>query len=387
MEAIVFAENQVLSTSQNKKNGRSPFKQLLEKYEYPHPQRGDIIQGKILRLEEDIVYVDVGSKRDAMVPYGEVSQLDDTFLANLSRGDEVPVYVTRTPVGDDELLVSLEQGLQQQDWDRAEKIQKSDATIELKVVDHNKGGLIVEFGRIQGFVPNSHVPELQHIRYSKKRQQYKINQIDKTLPLKIIEVNAKQQRFVLSATDAQREQQKLRLKKLNVGDIVRGQIVNIKKYGAFIEIGHGLTGLLHISKITWTHITHPEDVLVHGQDIEVVIDNIDIEKGRISLNRKTLLPDPWEEFAATHQVGDLVDGTVTSIVKYGVFVQVAPGVEGLLHMNEMNIHRDTSPEEALQTGDQLLLWILDLDSKKQRLGLSMRRLSTTKEQIWIPNKS
>jgi small subunit ribosomal protein S1 len=368
-------------------NGRSPFKQLLDEYEFPQPQRGDIIQGEILRLEEDVVFVDVGSKRDAMVPYDEVSQLDEDFLDDLARGDEVPVYVTRTPVGDEPLLVSLEQGLKQEDWERAERLMDKDETIEVTITNHNKGGLVGEYGRLQGFVPNSQIPQLRQNRNKNYRQQYKIQQIGTTIPVKIIELNPKQERFVLSATAVQREQRQRQLKELKEGSVVNGTVVNLKKYGAFVDIGDGLTGLLHISKIAWQHLAHPADILAHGEEIEVLIDKVDVDKERISLNRKELLPQPWEQLSENHETGDLLEGEVTSILEYGAFVKVAQDVEGLLHQNEMNIPYGGSVDDILRIGETVLVRIVSIDSARQRLSLSMRRVSMTEEIDWMSDQA
>lgn len=364
-------------------NGRAAFAQLLEEFDYPQPQRGDIIQGEILRIDDDVLFVDVGSKRDAMVPYEEVSQLGEDLLDDLSRGDEVPVYVTRTPVGDEQLLVSLDRGLQKLDWERAEKLQADDETVELTIVNHNKGGLVAEFGRIQGFIPNSHLPEIRNTHDRKIRQQFKAQQIGETRPLKIIEINPQHDRLVLSATAVRREQRQERLQTLSVGEVVTGQVVNLKKYGAFVDIGDGLTGLLHISKIAWPHIDHPADMLSVGDEIKLKVDDIDAERERVSLNRKALLPGPWEQFIEAHEVDELVEGTVTAVVDFGAFVEVPQGVEGLLHQNEMNIPQGSAPGDVLQPGDSVLVRIVRIEPDRQRLSLSMRRVSATEEMLWM----
>lgn len=150
------------------------------------------------------MFIDIGSKRDAMVPYREIEQLDDEFLSTLSTGDTVPVYVTRTPVGSEQLIVSLERGLQELDWERAMKLHEDETTIELKIVNYNKGGLVVEFGRIQGFVPNSHIPAIQNVHNNDQRTSYKSKHVGETIKLKIIEIDPPQERFVLSGKAAQK---------------------------------------------------------------------------------------------------------------------------------------------------------------------------------------
>lgn len=367
-------------------NESNPFLELIEAYDFPQPKRGDIIHGEILRIDEDVVFIDIGSKRDAMVPYREVEQLDEAFLNKLSAGDTVPVYVTQTPLGSDQLIVSLERGLQELDWERAIELQKEDTSIELNVVNYNKGGVVVEFGRIQGFVPNSHIPALQNVYAKDERTSHKSKMVDSTLHLKIIEIDPQKERFVLSAKAAQKEQRRERLKTLSVNDDVSGEVVNLKPYGAFVDIGDGIVGLLHISCMSWKHIAHPREMFSVGDEIEVRIDKIDIEQEKISLNHKVLLPNPWETFAEKWSEGDLLEGKVTAVVDFGAFVQVADGVEGLLHKNEMLLPTDGAPGDALEVGDKILVRIMQIDEEEERLSLSKRRVTAEEEVTWMRAK-
>ena len=373
-------------TNSTNGNEHTPFFDLIEEYDFPQPQRGDIIHGEILRIDHDVVFIDIGSKRDAMVPYQEVAQLDDEFLENLSTGDTVPVYVTRTPVGSEQLLVSLERGLQELDWERAAKLQEDDTTVELKIVNYNKGGFVVEFGRIQGFVPNSHIPTIQNVYNHDQRTSYKSKQVDNTIKLKIIELDPQRERFVLSAKSAQKDQRKELLSSLSIGDKCTGTVVNLKHYGAFIDIGDGLVGLLHISRMAWEHINKPDDLFSVGDEVEVLVDKIDVEKEKISLNRKALLPSPWQTFADKQTAGDLVAGEVTAVVDFGAFVRVDEGIEGLLHKNEMNIPSDTAPSEALAEGDVILVRIVQIDVAQERLSLSTRRVTASEEISWMQSR-
>lgn len=265
----------------------SQFSTMLDQYEFPEPQQGEIISGEILRIEADAVFIDVGSKRDAIVPYQEIQQLEERFLDSLSTGDEVPVYVTQTPQGDNHLLVSLERGLQELDWKKAKEIEAEDRCVELKAVKSNKGGLLLEFGRILGFVPNSHLPFLRNVRDPYEQNQLKDAQIGKSLPVKIIQLVPQEQKLVFSVSQGMIEK---RLNALILGEIVTGRVVSLKPYGAFVDIGDGLVGLLHISNIVWERIEHPSDCLNRGDSVEVKIESIDKQKQQVSLNRKVLLP-------------------------------------------------------------------------------------------------
>ena len=377
--------NDATNPANGNSNGynQTPFFELIEEYDFPQPRRGDIIQGEILRIDDDVVFIDIGSKRDAMVPHQEVEQLDDAFLDTLSTGDTVPVYVMRTPVGSEQLLVSLERGLQELDWERAAELQEDDATIELKIVNYNKGGLVVEFGRIQGFVPNSHIPAIQNVYNHDKRTSYKSKQVGNTIKLKIIELDPGRERFVLSAKAAQKEQRKERLNTLTVGEKLTGTVVNMKHYGAFVDIGEGVVGLLHISRMAWEHVEHPKDLFKVGDEVEVLIDRIDVEKEKISLNRKALQPSPWETFAEQWTAGDLLEGEVTAVVDFGAFVRLAEGIEGLLHRNEMNLPSDAAPSEVLEEGDVILVRIVQIDVEQERLSLSTRRVTAFEEIDWM----
>lgn len=363
-------------SDQNSQNGRytaaTPFSQLLDQFEFLQPQRGDILQGEILRVEEDVVFVDVGSKRDALVPYDEVREFDEAFLDGLTPGDDVPVYVTKTPRGDEPLWVSLERGLETYDWQRAQELFNADPTVELKIVNCNKGGLVVEFGRIEGFVPNSHIPEIRSTHDQRKRQQYKAQQIDTSRLLKIIEVDPNRERFVLSATAVQKKQRQQQLRELSVGDVLTGTVVSLKKFGAFVDVGNGLTGLVHISKIDWEFLDHPADKLALGEETTVQVDDIDLERQRLSLNRKVLLPSPWERFAGQYQAGDWLEGEVTAVVEYGAFIKLPGDVKGLLHQSQMSLPKGTTVENVFQPGDTHLVQITHIDLERKRIALSIQ---------------
>jgi len=383
---LITEKNQTNSNTNNgneNDNGHQSFFDLIEEYDFPQPKRGDIIQGEILRIDDDVVFIDIGSKRDAMVPHQEVQQLDAAFLQTLSTGDTVPVYVTRTPVGSEQLVVSLERGLQEQDWERAAELQKKDETVELGVINYNKGGLVVEFGRIQGFVPNSHIPTIQNVYNHDQRTSAKGKMVGSSLNLKIIELDPARERFVLSAKSAQNEQRQEQLEELAVGDRVTGKVVNMKPYGAFIDIGNGVVGLLHVSRMAWEHIDHPRDLFAVGDEVEVVVDKVQAEKEKVSLNRKVLLPSPWQTFAEQWDAGDLLEGKVTAVVDFGAFIRVAEGVEGLLHKNEMSLPGDAEPSMALSEGDVILVRLVQIDAAQERLSLSTRRVTAAEEISWM----
>lgn len=367
--------------------GTVSFANLLDEYEHLVPKRGQFLQGEVLRIEDDVLYVDVGAKRDAIVPYRDLDRFEDSnIIDNISRGDEIPVYVTRTPLGDEELLVSLKKGLEHHDWIRAEEDQAEDNLLELEIVGHNKGGVLVAYGHLEGFVPNSHIPSLRHTIYNKQElARQKALMIGETLPVKIIEVDLKRKRLVMSAKAAEKEARLEQLQEIEEGQIVTGRIDNIVNYGAFVDLGH-ITGLLHISEIAWKQIDHPSDVLETGEEIDVRIERIDEERERIGLSRKVLLPSPWEEFADKHAVGDLIEGQITGLVDFGAFVTLPSQIEGLVHVSEINLPVDASPTEVLQIGERVLVRIINIEPEEERIGLSLRRVSAAEEIEWLSDK-
>lgn len=362
------------------------FADLLQEYDSPTPKRGQILEGEILRIEEDALFIDVGAKRDAIVPYQEVIELTQEFLEELSRGDAVPVYVMHTPRGNEELIVSLNRGLEQQDWQKAAHLMADETMVECEVVGHNKGGLLVQFGRVRGFIPNSHIPSMRHLRDDNQRNSFKSKQMGQTVPIKVIEVNRPKERLVFSIKEAQAEKRRQQLYALNVGDVINGRVVNLTKYGAFIDLG-GVDGLLHISQMDWTTPEHPSDIFSVGDEAEVLIEGIDIERGRINLNRKILLTSPFVEFAEEHETGDELEGVVTTVVEFGAFVEVADGVEGLIHISKLSDAHVNDPETIVQPGDPVLVHILNINPDQERLGLSLDEVMLDEQEVVLDEQT
>jgi small subunit ribosomal protein S1 len=341
----------------------------------------------VLRIEKDVIYIDVGAKRDAIVSFRDFDQLgDEEIIRNLASGDEVPVYVTNNPVGDEELLVSLKRGLEHHDWERASEYQEEDRLLNLEISGHNGGGLLVTFGHLEAFVPNSHTPGLRNYLYnSQELARQKAKMVGDTLPVKVLEVDMNRKRLVMSARAAEKEQRLEQLQSIEEGQIITGQVDNLVNYGAFVNIGH-VTGLLHISEIAWQQIEHPSKVLEVGEEVEVQIKQIDVDRERVSLSRKVLLPSPWEQFDTSYEVGQLIEGEITGLVDFGAFITLPLGIEGLVHISEINLPVDASPAEVLQTGERVLVRIINIDVEEERIGLSLKRVSAAEEIEWLSNK-
>jgi small subunit ribosomal protein S1 len=360
------------------------FAELLKNYEPEPIYRGQYVKGEILQIEDNIILANVDAKRTAVVPPQDIEQIEEDHLAGLSVGDEVTLYVIRTPEGGEDLLVSLNKGLEQQDWMEAEEYLANKELLELEVIGHNKGGLLVEFGHLRGFVPTSHVPQLQSVYDQSKLSSQKNKLVGENLPLKVIEVDPQRKRLVLSAKKAQKEvrQQRLLALKLKEGETITGRVTSLVKFGAFVDLD-GIEGLIHISEIAWQNVEKPADYLTPGEEVDVLIRSVDVEQERVSLSRKALLPSPWELLDQTHAPGDLVEGIVTNVTDFGAFMLITDGIEGLVHVSEMRGARGTAPQDILVPGDTVLVRILNIQPEKQRLALSQRRVSQNEEMEWI----
>jgi small subunit ribosomal protein S1 len=338
-------------------------------YDYTLPKRGDICEAIILSVRKDEVIVDLGVKRDGIVPREDLQLLDSDYRASLQAGDTVPVYVRDTRASGDGIVVSLNQGLAQQDWLRAEELLKDGETCEAKVIDVNSGGVLVSFGRVRGFVPNSHLSSVPPGLRGTRLQEAKSDLVGQALTLTVLEVDQRRRRLILSERAAnQRRRQKL-LEGLTEGDVRTGVVRNLVAYGAFVDLG-GVDGLIHISQLDWSHLDHPSDVLTVGEELEVQILSVDQERERIELSRKCLLPDPWPVVTEALEVDQVVEGRVTNVVDFGAFVDIGQGVEGLIHTSEMPDGKATCARLGLEA--PIKVRVLDIDRAKRRLALSLR---------------
>lgn len=358
------------------------FEDLLEEYEYDRPKRGQIVEGEVIRIYEDMILVDIGAKRDAVVPRNDLSNLSNEYLANISRGDKIPVYVDRAATGDDELLVSLEKGLMQEDWDRVKQYKDDDTVSELEIVGYNKGGVLVQFGRLEGFIPNSHITEIRRGVSRQERDQAKADMIGQKLDCKVLEVDQNQSRLLFSERDAKQERRDRRLQELESGQVLTGKIVNIVDFGAFVDLG-GVDGLIHISELDWERIDRPSEVVNLGEDVEVKVIEVDAERERVSLSRKARLPSPWQMVQEKYNPGDLVEGQVTNVRDFGAFVEIPEGVVGLVHVSEIGFGGSGNPKELVKRGDTVLCRVMDIEPDKERMSLSMQRVTYDEQISWM----
>jgi small subunit ribosomal protein S1 len=365
----------------NGTNGSSPeerqsyadeFRELLEtSFAYLPPQRGEIRNSIILQIDRREVIVDLGAKRDGIVPVSDLERLDPKFRESLRVGAEIPVYVLNPRDQDDNLIVSINMGLQQYDWEKARALLQSEEVVEVTIKGHNRGGILVSWNRLEGFIPSSH---LVTTGPSGGRDTWD-DLIGTALVVKVIEVDQARRRLIFSEREAQREwraQQKARLlSELKEGDRVRGTVTGLRDFGAFVNLG-GADGLIHVSELAWHRVDHPRDVLKVGDNIEVYVLSLDKNTNRIALSRKRLLPDPWDVAQSRYHEGQMVEGVVTNVVDFGAFVALDDGLEGLLHLSEMGDGSLKEPHSYVKKGDRLSLRISHLEPEKRRVGFTQR---------------
>jgi small subunit ribosomal protein S1 len=340
-------------------------------------KRGEIVTGTIVYLDEDIAYIDIGANRDAVVPAREIGALETSQREHFIEGSQIDVYITETPAQNGSLVVSIERGLIAADWVRAGELLESGETGEYPVIRANQGGLLVALGGLEGFVPNSQVLAVRQQPQS-RRDEVKRELVGSQLLLKVIDVDENRQRLVLSEAAARSELRSRRLQELFVGQVVTGQVVSLVPFGAFVDLD-GVDGLVHISQLDWTTIKSPQDVLIEGEVIDVLVTGVDLIQERVSLSRKALLPNPWEQFARNHSAGDLLEGTVESVREFGVFVRLDEAIVGLVHVSELGDYDSRLPEDVFKPGDVILVRIIDIQVDRERASLSIRRVSTERE--------
>lgn len=359
-------------------NEELDWTRLLDEYDYARPQRGELREGLVMQIEDNGILVSIGTKREGVIPAQDLRQMGEEFLNGLNVGDTIQVYVQEPENRDGDLILSLTMVQVAKDWEYAEQLFKDGGITRCKVIGFNKGGLLVQFNRIRGFVPASQVAQLHGRTAAEERQQALQKMVNQEIPLKVIEVDRERNRLVLSersATQEWRKAQKHRLlTELQPGDVLTGRVNQLTNFGAFIDLG-GADGLAHISELSWQRVNHPREVLQPGQEVKVVVVEIDRERERIGLSIRQLQANPWETIDQRYTLGQLVSGPVTNVTPFGAFVQVEEAVEGLIHASELDVDPQVQPRDVLQPGQTVTAKVISLDRQRQRMGLSLRRVN------------
>ena len=329
---------------------------------------GQIVSGSVVRVDHDEVLLDIGYKSEGVIPSRELSIRNDIDPSEIvSLGDTLDALVLTKEDKDGRLILSKKRAQYEQAWGKIEEIKEAEGMVSGPVIEVVKGGLILDIG-LRGFLPASLV-ELRRVR---DLQPY----VGKVLEAKIIELDKNRNNVVLSRRawleETQREQREEFLENLKPGEKRTGVVSSVVNFGAFVDLG-GMDGLVHVSELSWKHVDHPSSVVTVGDEIEVQVLEVDLDRERISLSLKATQQDPWEEFASTHRVGELVYGRVTKLVPFGAFVQVGDGIEGLVHISEMSAHHVELPEQVVTPGEELWVKVIDLDLQRRRISLSIKQ--------------
>src|SRR5438046_1950986 len=336
---------------------------------FPEINEGEVVHGTVVRVDKDEVLVDIGYKSEGVIPVAELSIRRSVNPADeVSLGDEVDALVLTKEDAEGRLILSKKRARFELAWKAIEQAAESGEPVNGKVIEVVKGGLILDLG-VRGFLPAS----LVDIRRVQDLDEF----LGQELRSKVIELNRSRNNVVLSRRavleDERKEQRQQILDRLNPGDVVEGQISNIVDFGAFVDLD-GMDGLIHISELSWSHVNHPSEVLEIGQTVQVKVLDIDRERQRSSLGLKQTQSDPWQQVLESHKEGDVVDGKVTKVVTLGAFVEILPGVEGLVHISELAQHHVENPREVVSQGQDVKVLILEVDAERRRLSLSMTRV-------------
>src|ERR671917_454793 len=330
-------------------------------------QDGDIVEGEVVRIDKDEVLVDIGYKSEGLILSNELSirkGADPQEVVEL--GQRIEALFLQKEDADGRLILSAKRAAFERAWNRIEDAYNERRTVEGPVIEVVKGGLILDIG-LRGFLPAS----LVDIRRVRNLESF----LGQKLECKVIELNRSRNNVVLSRRavleEERKEERERILNSLEEGMVVQGTVSNLVDFGAFVDLD-GIDGLIHISELSWNHVDHPSEVVQVGEEVEVKVLEVDRDRERISLGLKQTRKDPWQEIVERVNVGEQIQGRVTKLVTFGAFVEVAEGVEGLIHISELAEHHVETPDEIVRSGDEVDARIIDVDAKRRRLSLSLR---------------
>ena len=335
---------------------------------------GDVVSGRVVRIDKDEVLVDIGFKSEGVIPLPELSIRKSVKPEEeVQLGEWVDALVMQKEDQDGRLILSKKRARFEKAWKRIEAAAAAGEHVEGTVIEVVKGGLILDLG-VRGFLPAS----LVDIRRVQDLDEF----LGRKLECKVIELNRNRNNVVLSRRavleDERREVRQKILDDLQPGQVVEGVISNIVEFGAFVDLD-GIDGLIHISELSWSHVNHPSEVLAIGEKVNVKVLDIDRDRQRISLGLKQTQADPWQSVIESYQVNDVVEGRVTKVVTFGAFVEIHAGVEGLVHISELAAHHVENPREVVNQGDLLAVRVIEIDADRRRLSLSLKRVADSDE--------
>jgi len=344
------------------------------------PQPGEIRSGMIASISHSQILVSIGAKSEGVISGRELDQLSAEERETLKVGQEVHVFVVNPEDANGNVVLSFKRAQEQLSWENVDKLLESNNVIDSKITGFNKGGLIVAVEGLRGFVPSSQISAMRRTQTTgdtpEQRWQKMVGQ---PISVRVIEVDRERRRLILSERAANTEsRQSIKervLDELELGKVYTGRVTSLANFGAFINI-NGADGLVHLSELSWDHIEHPREVLEIGQEIKVKVINVDRDKKRIGLSVRALQEDPWRSRVQKYSVGQLVEGVITRLTKFGAFARLEGDIEGLIHISEIAEHRIEHPKEVLKEGDVKSLRVIRIDADQHRIGLSLRKVDS-----------
>ncbi len=346
-------------------------------------RRGDVVEGAVISVGRDGVLVDVGSKSEGIIPVGEMHSLGANPLSKLNEGDRVIASVIQPETPEGQILLSLDKARGERGWRTLQTRFETGETFEAEVTGYNKGGLLVNVEGVNAFVPLSQVVGVRPDR-EEGAEGSLAQMVGRTLRLKVIEINRRRNRVILSeraALQEYRTQQKERLlSELHEGEIRRGRITSVRSFGVFVDLG-GADGLAHLSELNWERGRSPEEAYKVGDEVDVYVMKVDPETKKIALSLRRAQPERWDEIVDHYRVGQIVPARVTKLVTFGAFARIEGPVEGLIHVSELADRRITHPREVVHEGDIVPVKIVRVERDKHRIGLSLRQARDDAERF------
>jgi small subunit ribosomal protein S1 len=350
---------------------------LLEQYEesqHTQLRRGELVDGTVVLVDREEILVDIGGKMEAVIATSEIQ--NERGEPSLRRGDHVAAVVIVPENAEGRPVISINRARAEIGWRDLQTKKDAEEVVTGEVVDYNKGGLIVSVDGVRGFVPLSQIVELRRGGTEEEVEDKLRSMRGQTLYLKVIEMNRRRNRLILSeraAAQERRAQQKDRLlAELQAGEIRHGRVSSLTDFGAFVDLG-GADGLIHLSELSWGQVQHPSQVLKVGQEVDVRVVGVDRENKKIALSLKQVEENPWNRIEQKYHVGDTVPAKITKLAQFGAFAELEPGVEGLVHISELSDERITHPKQVVREGEDVSLRIIKIDPSRHRLGLSLRQ--------------
>lgn len=373
-------------TPQTQDDSPLDMQQLLDEMEFKSLRRGEIVEGSVMRVDSDGIYLDIGHKEEGFIPPNEMRTIDSEEMGAIKEGDSLIAFVLR-PDSQDGPILSIDRARGEEGWRDLQKYMESDETVEGTIVGFNRGGCILEVASVQGFVPMSQLVTVSHdvLRVpdddssggSQDTEQPDGSEFVGTpLSVKVLEVNRSRNRAIFSERSALREQREAQkaalIEELSEGEIRKGRVTGISNFGAFVDMG-GADGLIHISELSWGMVNSPEEVVTVGQELDVYVLRVDREAMKIALSLRRMQPEPWDTIHERYQVGDVVNATVTKLADFGAFARLEDSIEGLIHVTELTSSVIAHPREVVSEGSSISVKILRIEADRKRLGLSLKQ--------------